>query len=429
MDHRTTTDTRASSTAVDPELAPRALTVAALASIGAGAIHAAAAGAHSEHRQAVWVFAALAAAQIAWGVVALARPLRILAPAGALLSLVAVVGWATAKAVGIGAVDGLGAAEPIQWADGLAAALALVALVGCAGVLSRGWSLAPLTTFAAPLVVVAALPGMVLAGSHAHEGGSHDDGEVAAHDHDGEDPEASTDDVAADGEDHDDHDATDDGRDEQVAGGGDHDDHDDAVVAPQPYDPALPIDLSGVEGVTPEQQARAENLIAITLHALPRFADPAVAEAEGWHSIGDGGTGYEHFVNWPLINDDKILDPDFPESLVYQVIGGQKTLVAAMYMLPDEYTLDTVPDLGGPLTQWHIHDNLCYTPDPVAPKVAGLRAPGGDCRQGLVPGNENAMIHVWIVPHECGPFAALEGVGGGTIAAGEERWCDHAHGA
>ena len=38
------------------------------------------------------------------------------------------------------------------------------------------------------------------------------------------------------------------------------------------------------------------------------------------------------------------------------------------------------------------------------------------------------MIHVWTEPHPCGPFAALEGVGGGTIAEGETRLCDHAHG-
>ena len=29
------------------------------------------------------------------------------------------------------------------------------------------------------------------------------------------------------------------------------------------------------------------------------------------------------------------------------------------------------------------------------------------------------MIHVWIEPHPCGPFAALEGVAAGTIAEGE----------
>jgi hypothetical protein len=39
------------------------------------------------------------------------------------------------------------------------------------------------------------------------------------------------------------------------------------------------------------------------------------------------------------------------------------------------------------------------------------------------------MIHVWITPHKCGPFAALEGVGAGQIEAGEERLCDHRHGA
>jgi hypothetical protein len=39
------------------------------------------------------------------------------------------------------------------------------------------------------------------------------------------------------------------------------------------------------------------------------------------------------------------------------------------------------------------------------------------------------MIHVWITPHPCGPFAALEGVGAGSILPGEQRLCDHAHGA
>ena len=39
------------------------------------------------------------------------------------------------------------------------------------------------------------------------------------------------------------------------------------------------------------------------------------------------------------------------------------------------------------------------------------------------------MIHVWITPHKCGPFAALEGVGAGQINDGEARLCDHAHGS
>jgi hypothetical protein len=38
------------------------------------------------------------------------------------------------------------------------------------------------------------------------------------------------------------------------------------------------------------------------------------------------------------------------------------------------------------------------------------------------------MIHVWIEPHKCGPFAALEGIGGGKILDGETVNCDHVHG-
>src|SRR2546430_6243774 len=33
-----------------------------------------------------------------------------------------------------------------------------------------------------------------------------------------------------------------------------------------------------------------------------------------------------------------------------------------------------------------------------------------------------------MVPHPCGPFAALEGIGGGQIKPGETGACDHVHG-
>ena len=210
--------------------------------------------------------------------------------------------------------------------------------------------------------------------------------------------------------------------DHDAAGG-----HDPATVA---YDPTKPIDLSGVDGVTPEQQAFAENLVAVNVVRLPQWADPAVAEAAGFHSIGDADSGHEHYVQWDWIDDDVWLDPDAPESLVYEPQpDGSKKLVSAMYMLPRDVALEDVPDYGGALMQWHVHDDLCLTDDPVAPQVEGLTRPDGTCRPPLVKLQEWAMIHVWIVPHECGPFAALEGVGAGSIEEGEERWCDHAHGS
>ncbi len=208
-----------------------------------------------------------------------------------------------------------------------------------------------------------------------------------------------------------------------------HDHGHGAAAEPTPYDPTKPIDLSGTPGVTPEQQAAAENLIAITLVRLPKWSDPAVAEAAGFRSIGDGATGHEHYIQWDWINDDVVLDPDFPESLVYEPQpDGTKRLVSAMYMLPDSVALEDVPDIGGALMQWHIHDDLCFTRGD-APTVAGVTNAQGECRAGLQKFRPAPMIHVWITPHPCGPFAALEGVGAGQIAAGEERLCDHAHGS
>jgi hypothetical protein len=210
-----------------------------------------------------------------------------------------------------------------------------------------------------------------------------------------------------------------------TAGGGE-----DGTTAAVPYDPELPIDLGGVDGVTQQQQAFAENLVASTVRDLPQWADPASAERAGFRSIGDALSGHEHYIQWDWIDDDVWLDPDAPESLVYERgADGTKQLVAAMFMLPPSTQLADVPDWGGALMQWHIHDDLCFTDDPEAPRVANITSVGGSCRAPLVKMQPAPMIHVWIVPHECGPFAALEGIGGGQIEAGAERWCDTAHGS
>ena len=123
---------------------------------------------------------------------------------------------------------------------------------------------------------------------------------------------------------------------------------------------------------------------------------------------------------------DTTLDPDYPESLVYTPDRkGGKKLVSAMYMLAPDKTLDDVPDVGGKLTQWHIHNNLCFTANG---RVVGLTNSDGSCRPGFNKGNEAPMLHVWITPHPCGPFASLAGVGAGQIKEGEERLCDTVHG-
>ena len=120
-----------------PSERPSALVaVAALASIGAGAIHATAAGAHSEHRAAVVVaFALTAVFQIGWGALVLVRPSRAVALLGVAGNAAAVGGWVLAKTSGIGFVTGLDVREDPQFADTLAAALAVVAVIGALFVL------------------------------------------------------------------------------------------------------------------------------------------------------------------------------------------------------------------------------------------------------------------------------------------------------
>jgi hypothetical protein len=390
-----------------------ALAIAAFTSIGAGAIHAAAIGVHSEHRQAVITFTIVAALQIGWGALALMTRGRWVAFLGIAINGAAIAGFLLAKSNGISFIDGLDVAERVQYADGIAAALAAVCVLAAVYALLRAdvSSTFGLTAMGigALATAIVTITGMVAAGSHSHaEGHSHGAAETSA---------------SGDGHTHGDTGGT--GGNASGGNDGGHS-HVAAVVPPKKYDPTKPIDLSGVEGVTPEQQARAENLIAITLARLPKFADYRVAEAAGYKSIGDGFTGDEHFVNQAMFDDGRVLDPDYPESLVYDTTGGGRKLAAAMFMLGSGTTLDDVPDVGGKLTQWHIHNNLCFTTDG---KVAGITSEGGTCNAPLVKGPEMPMIHVWIQSHPCGPFAALEGVGGGQIKAGEERLCDTAHGS
>ncbi len=427
----------------------KAIAVAGFASLGAGAVHAAAVGVHNEHPQAVRVFVVAALFQLAWGALAQRRSSAVLALAGIAGNGALVTGWALAKTNGIGFVDGLGTSEPVQFADGLAAALAIVAVLGALTAFlrpSHSSVRSSIASLAALAIAGVTLPGMVAAGGHRH---AHDEttaataagtDESVAHVHTADQSAVATvSGLTAEPAVH--QHAADDATTGSLATADDTADHTattaahDHTATPSAvptvaYDPTKPLDFGGVDGVTPEQQAAAENLVAITLLRLPKFADPAVAEALGWRSIGDGFTGHEHFINWDLINDADHLNPDMPESLVYEVPrgGGERKLVSAMFMLPDTVALTDVPDIGGALMQWHIHDNLCFTIGD-QPRVAGVTSSGGGCGAGLQTFPPAPMIHVWITPHPCGPFAALEGAGAGQIAPGEERLCDHVHGS
>jgi len=429
---RPSTRTRSTGPTYSGSLRP--LLLAGIASIIAGLIHAAAIGSHAELIGLSRAFTIVATLQVLAGIWAMVSPGSRLC-AGLLIAVngAALGGWLLSRTVGIGWISGLEAAGRPGFSDTIAALLAAGALALGAVVAVRPEMLhRPLPSVGlAILIGVLAIPAVVDAASseHSHAGdhaGDHAD------DHDGDHALAHSsahsladlNDHDADGHDADGHDA--DGHDTD---GHDADGH-DADLARRPYDPELPIDLSGVEGVTPHQQAFAENLVAVTLRYLPQWADYTVAEAAGFSSIGDGGTGHEHFIQWDWINDDVWLDPNYPESLVYEPQpDGSRTLVSAMYMLPSDTVLTEVPDWGGSLMQWHVHDDLCYSDASGTRRVAAVIEIGGTCPDGLIKPDPAPMIHVWIRAHECGPFAALDGIGAGQVVEGDEHFCNHAHGA
>jgi hypothetical protein len=361
-----------------------------LASVGAGACHLSAAGMHAETPYLARIFVIMGAAQLIVGLVLALGGGRAAAAVAVVVNIAAVGGWGLTRTVGIPWIYGLQVSEPPQIADSACAALGAIAIVLAVAVLLLGVRQAPRVGLVGPgaLVGIVSVAAMLTGATHVHSS------DAAGHVHDeaGHGPAGYT------------------------------------SAWPRPFDPTQPIDFGGVPGVTPEQQARAETLVAATLQDLPQFADVATIGPLGFTSIGDAFSGFEHYVNFAYANDDAFLDPNKPESLVYQVSGDRRTLVAAMFAASGMSLTDpALVDWGGPLMQWHVHKDLCWS---AADVVVGVTDPAGNC----APGSFNArgdipMVHVWIAPNECGPFAALEGGGAGQVAGNGPRvdQCAAAH--
>jgi hypothetical protein len=363
-----------------------ALWASALASAGAGLIHAVAAGAHGGDRVMVVLFALAAVAQVAWAAIALQAPRRGVALAGAGLNAALVLAWLATRTMGLPLVDAvrepeaLGVQDTVCAALGLAAAgLALVAFV------RPGWGAAALSPLAgaALAVVVVALAVPAMAADHEDGGAAHDHGsgaEGSAGGHDADQP----------GTEHDHADDAPDASDDSGSTAGHH----HGIPERLDHEP------------TDEELAAARQLVADTEAALAAYPDVAAAEADGYVSIGDGRSGVEHFINHEHMRDPGILDPNAVESLVYRVEpGGGRALISAMYILPPGSTTNDVPDVAGNLTVWHGHDNLCW--DAGGMRIAGVVV-NGRCRPGGTPGNGMPMLHVWVVPNDCGPFAGTD---------------------
>lgn len=380
----------------------RDYTIAALAllSLAAGFLHAAVIDSHRGHGIASQTFAGIAIFQVAWAALAMARPKRGILALGLVGNAAVVIGYVFSRSVGIGFINGFQDVEPIKFTDGVTTALEVLLVLGAGALLvapgRRVWTEGRLG--AASLGALGLAVALVGVPATAQAGSFHDHGQT----------------VSAAG-----------------ASGGHAHSH-GGTASPS----GGATYAENYKNATPEQRAAADKLLADTEAGLWQWNDEAKVEAAGFRSIGDGVTGTEHLVNWNWINDDTVLDPNHPESLVFRVTPRGRVLEAAMYILPQTTKDADIPDVGGTITQWHVHGDLCFSNERSvngAPqrRVVGVTGVGGPCGFG-----ENLptapMLHVWVVPHPCGPFAALEGVGAGQAVTeatdpGADPQCQHSH--
>jgi hypothetical protein len=143
---------------------------------------------------------------------------------------------------------------------------------------------------------------------------------------------------------------------------------------------------------------------------LPQFADPEDL-SEGYIEFGDPHLGgYWHFVNWDMFDDGHILDPNYPEALVYhrawdEELGGYGPfrLVSAMYILEPGMSGDGIPDDIAWLPGLHTHEDVCVGEDF---KFDGL----SPCSPPSQAFGDPAMMHVWIEDPGCDPPHRFGGI-------------------
>jgi len=163
------------------------------------------------------------------------------------------------------------------------------------------------------------------------------------------------------------------------------------------------MDMSHMEPPTPEQQKWADDFVGRCWDSARRHGwfDFSAAAADGYQlQWGDR----EHYVKRSFVFDDRILDPDRPEFLMYRDTPRGKLLVGFMFFTRslDEHG----PQPGGSLTPWHFHPwgrrGYCAEGGILPVSRPDDR---GRCDRGEHVERSAEMLHVWFVDHPLGPYA------------------------
>ena len=151
---------------------------------------------------------------------------------------------------------------------------------------------------------------------------------------------------------------------------------------------------------TPEQVAAAASLYAETKAAILPYEDWHKAWAAGYRPGGPGNLPTTHWMNQAYVNAGYVMDPQRPQGLVYANTRSGPVLLGAMFQMPRIGQFG--PDPGGPLTAWHEHENVCFTPFGFE---FSFMTPFATCPLGAIDISAPPMLHVWIVDNPSGPFA------------------------
>jgi len=150
---------------------------------------------------------------------------------------------------------------------------------------------------------------------------------------------------------------------------------------------------------TEAQEKGAAELAEATAKGVRKYRDLHAAQRDGYRAAQPlQGLGV-HFDNKAYQSDDRILDPERPEQLVYAIGGGKAVLLGAVFQMQTAGVPG--PAVGGPITRWHAH-NVCVT---IAPPGFGVVSPFGTCPSLTLTATTPEMMHVWTIEQPDGPYA------------------------
>jgi hypothetical protein len=152
---------------------------------------------------------------------------------------------------------------------------------------------------------------------------------------------------------------------------------------------------------TSAQSHAAIRLATDTRRGLARFAHLRDARAAGYVPHWRGRQVIKHYFNPGYVTDGRVLDPARPEGLMYAFTARGPVVVAAVYLM--NRAGEPGRAVGGCLTPWHVHDNLCSS-DRDRGMITGLLSQGGQCPRGQVRWAAPPMLHTWVIDLPEGPF-------------------------